>query len=108
MKTVFVFNKDQLGHGDAALGRKTLATLLRKLPALTGSLTLVFLNAGVKLTAADSPVLPELRQLHDHGVEILPCGTCVEFYNVPPAVSSVSNMDDILRALDTADKVVTL
>ncbi len=108
MKTVVVLNNDQMGHGDATLGRKILATFLRKSPAMQKLAAIVLFNSGVKLTAADSPVLAELRQLHDGGVEILPCGTCLDFYHLQPAVARASNMDEIVRTLDGAAKVITL
>ncbi len=108
MKTVIVLNHDQMGHGDRTLGQKILATFLRKLPAMHAVAAIVLFNSGVKLSAADSPVLAELRQLHDAGVEILPCGTCLDFYKLQPAVAHASNMDEIVRTLDAAEKVITL
>ncbi len=108
MNTVIVLNNDQMGQGDRALGQKILANFLRKSPAMRSLSALVFYNHGVKLVAADSPVLIELRQLHDGGIELLPCGTCLEYYQIQPAVAQPSNMDEIIRALAAAKKVITL
>ena len=44
----------------------------------------------------------------ERGVDVVPCGTCLEHFGVTPAVGSVSSMDDIVAALDRAAKVITL
>lgn len=108
MRTVVVLNQDQMGHGDRELGRRILATFLRKAPALEGLDALVFYNAGVKLLAADSPLLPELTLLAERGVDLLPCGTCLQHFGLQPALGHASDMDSILRELAAAQKVITL
>jgi intracellular sulfur oxidation DsrE/DsrF family protein len=108
MKTVLVLNNDQMGQGDEVLGRKILATFLRKSPVMKNLTAIVFYNRGVKLVVDGSPVLTELTQLHEAGVELRPCGTCLDYYQLKPAVSRPSNMDEIIRELDQAEKVVTL
>jgi hypothetical protein len=108
MKTAIILNNDQMGQGDAALGTKILATFLRKSPAMKEVRTIVLYNSGVRLVCAGSPVLVELTQLHDAGVDVKPCGTCLDYYKLTPIVAAASNMDDIIRALDEAEKVITL
>lgn len=108
MKTVIVLNNDQMGQGEKALGQKILATFLRKSPAMKNVTAIVLYNVGVKLACAGSPVLNELAQLHEAGVELRPCGTCLEYYHLTPLVSHASNMDEIIRELDQAEKVITL
>jgi hypothetical protein len=109
MKTALLLGQDQLGHGDRALGQKVLGTLLRKAQGtLPGLEAIAFYNAGVKLVAKDSPVLPELTRLHEQGIELMPCGTCLQAYGIEPVVGRVSDMDSILRELGRAEKVITL
>ena len=108
MHTVIVLNQDQMGHGDRALGQKILGTFLKKSIALRGFEAIVLFNAGVKLVAADSPVLAELRMLEERGIDLVPCGTCLAHFGITPAAGKVSDMDTILRELDQAQKVVTL
>ncbi len=108
MKTVLVLSNDQMGQGDQTLGQKILATFLRKSPVMKDLATIVLYNNGVKLVVAGSPVLSELTQLHEAGVELRPCGTCLAFYQLEPAVGHASNMDEIIRELDQAEKVITL
>ena len=110
MKTVLVLNNNQMGHGDADLGLKTLGTCLRKLNHFAGLEAIVLYNAGVKLATRNSPVAGELHQLDENGVELFVCGTCVNHYGLQDQmiVSRVSNMDEILATLEAAEKVVTL
>jgi intracellular sulfur oxidation DsrE/DsrF family protein len=108
MKTVVVLNNDQMGQGDKTLGQKILATFLRKSPVMKEITALVLYNNGVKLVVAGSPVLAELAQLHEAGVELRPCGTCLAYYQLEPALGHASNMDEIIRELDQAEKVITL
>jgi hypothetical protein len=108
MRTVVVLNQDQMGHGDRALGQRILGTFLRKSIALRDLDAIVMFNSGVRLLAKDSPVLAELSLLQDRGVDLVPCGTCVEHYKVELATGRVSDMDTILRELDAAAKVITL
>jgi selenium metabolism protein YedF len=109
MKTVLVLNHDAMGHGDVQLGQKILATFLRKSAVLKLQAVVLF-NAGVRLAVEGSPVLAELRQLHDSGVDICPCGTCLEYFGLKDkvVVGGVSDMDTIIKELNQAEKVITL
>ena len=108
MDTVIAINQDQMGHGDAELGRKILAIFLRKLPSMDGVTEIVFWNTGVKLVTADSPVLAELQALEKAGIDLLPCGTCLEHFGLEVAVGKASDMGSIVRELGRAGKVITL
>ena len=107
-KTVIALNQDQMGHGNRELGQKVLGTFLRKTVALNQLEAIVLYNGGTQLVGPDSPVLAELSSLEQNGVDILPCGTCVEAYGVDVKVGRVSNMDEIIAEMDRADKVITL
>ena len=110
MKTVLVLGHDGMGHGDSDLGRKILANFLRKSGAIRELTAVVLFNAGVKLAAEGSPVLAELHQLHEGGVDVKPCGTCVDAFQLRDKiqVGAVSNMDEIVSELNAAEKVITL
>ena len=108
MKTVVVLNHEHMGGGDADLGARILKTFLQKARALRGLDALLLYNAGVKLVAEDSPIRAELTLLEEDGVDIVPCGTCLQHYGVTPAVGEVSSMDEIIAEMNRAKKVVTL
>lgn len=108
MNTVLFLNKDRMGHGDDALGARILKTFLQKAIALKGLEAVLMVNSAVKLTARDSHVLGELTMLEENGVEMVPCGTCLEHHGVDPAVGRVGSMDGIVKALGDAAKVIQL
>ena len=108
MKTVLFLNHDHMGHADVELGRRLLGTFLRKCTSLDRLEAIAFVNSGVKLVAPDSSVLTELSQLEQHGVDLLPCGTCLDHFAIEPSIGQRSDMDAIVKELDRADKVITL
>jgi len=71
---------------------------------------IVFFNSGVKLVVEGSPVIEDLEALSDAGVEILACGTCLDYYALKEklSVGEVSNMYTIAETLLHAGKVVNL
>jgi len=99
--TVFI-SADGIGSGDeqlaALLMRAFLYTLTESeaLPA-----RIILMNGGVKLAVEGSDSLINLRRLAERGVEILACGTCLEFYQLKDAlaVGRVSNMYEIAGLL---------
>jgi len=108
MNTVLVLNNDRMGHGDPELGRQLLGTFLAKSGSLKGLDAIVFYNTGVKLVAKGSPILALLDHLHEDGIDLLPCGTCLNHFNLEPVVGEVSDMDSIIRQISDAKKVITL
>jgi selenium metabolism protein YedF len=71
--------------------------------------TIVFMNTGVKLTVEGSPVLDKIKSLEKLGVEILICGTCLDYFHLKDkvGVGTVSNMFTILETLLSASNVVS-
>ncbi|HPF15659.1 MAG: sulfurtransferase-like selenium metabolism protein YedF [Planctomycetes bacterium] len=108
MATLLLLNHDHMGHGNAELGARILKTFLQKSAALRDLEAIAMVNGGVELVAPGSAVLGELTLLEENGVDLLPCGTCLQAYAVEPAVGRVSSMDEILAAMQKASKVITL
>ncbi len=111
-RTALLVKSNLLGIGAEELGQVlmksyfyTLTQTPEHLPA-----TVIFLNTGVKLTIEGSPVLHHVRELAEQGVEILSCGTCLDFYGVKEqlAVGRISNMYEINEQLQAATKVISL
>ncbi|MFO7774067.1 MAG: sulfurtransferase TusA family protein [Dehalococcoidia bacterium] len=67
-------------------------------------------NDGVRLTTEGSEVLDSLKLLEEAGVQILSCGTCLEYYELKGKleVGSVTNMYDTVESLLSATKVVKI
>ena len=111
-KTYCVFvGRDIIGDGDRELGanlmRMFFYTLAQSddLPA-----SVCFMNAGAKLPVQDEQVVEHLKALMDRGVEVLVCGTCLNFYGIADGlkVGTVSNMYDIVTKMQEAGKVITV
>ena len=58
---------------------------------------IIAMNSGIRLSIAGSESLLSLQKLAGRGVEILVCGTCLEYYGIASklAVGRVSNMYEI-------------
>ena len=93
---------DELG---AALMKSFLFALTQQdeLPA-----TVLFYNGGATLTTEGSASLDDLKSLEAQGVEILTCGTCLNYYGLSDKlqVGDVTNMYDIVEKLSGADLVI--
>jgi selenium metabolism protein YedF len=72
--------------------------------------TIIFFNSGVKLVTEGSPILEDLDALCGTGIEIVACGTCLEYYGLKDklAVGEISNMYTIAEIMLGAGKVVKL
>lgn len=72
--------------------------------------TIVFVNSGIKLVVEGSPVVQDLEALCSQGIEVLACGTCLDYYGLKDrlAVGQISNMYTIAETLLGAGKVVKL
>ena len=70
--------------------------------------TILCYNGGAKLTCEGSESLEDLKDLAARGVEILTCGTCLNFYGITEKlqVGSVTNMYDIVERMSSADRVI--
>jgi selenium metabolism protein YedF len=96
-RTIFI-SSDRIGSGDDELGallmKGFIGTLLEASPLPD---RLIFMNGGVRLAVEGSSSLSNLKKLEEQGMEILSCGTCLDFYKIKDklAVGRVSNMFEI-------------
>jgi len=108
---VVVIPSDQMGHGEEELGHILIRSFLHALTEVPGRPdTMIFFNTGVKLTVKGSEVLADLQTLEKNGVEILICGTCLDYFNLKEkiAVGQVSNMYAIAETMLSAGHLVTV
>lgn len=107
-KTLF-FASEFLGSGNDELGSLLMRGYLYSLTELdTKPQRLIFMNSAVRLTVRGADTLQDLQKLEQAGVEILVCGTCLDFYHLKDhlAVGTISNMYTITESL--MDAVSTL
>ncbi len=92
---VLVLSSDKMGEGDEKLGHTLMKGFIY---ALTEQdvlpKTILLYNNGAKLSVENSDSLADLKLLESQGVEILTCGTCLNYYGLSEklAVGNVTNM----------------
>ena len=104
-----MLSSDQMGGGNEELGRILMKgfvyalTQLEELPE-----TVLLYNGGAKLSVEGSQSLEDLKNLEAQGVEILTCGTCLNFYELADKlkVGSVTNMYEIVEKMSGARLVI--
>lgn len=107
--SVVVISSNKMGEGNDELGETLMKafvyalTEIDKLPS-----TIIFYNGGAKLTIEGSPVIDDLKKLEELGVEILTCGTCLNYYGITDklAVGGITNMYSIVEKLNNADRII--
>lgn len=103
--------RDVLGSGDDELGANLMKMYFytiaqeSELPS-----AILFMNGGVRLPVFNEQVVEHLRDMQNRGVEILVCGTCLNFFGIADKlqIGTVSNMFDITQRMLYAGKVVSL
>jgi tRNA 2-thiouridine synthesizing protein A len=105
---VVVLASDRMGEGAPELGAILMRAFCQTLVQMEVPRKLLFYNRGVYLALDDSPVLAELKGLEEMGVELLVCGTCLDFYKIKErlAVGKVSNMFTILESQMQAGRII--
>ncbi len=106
---VVAVGSNRMGDGEEALGKTLMKGFLyavSQLPQLPRAI--LFYNSGASLTCEGSDSLEDLKFMEAQGVEILTCGTCLDFYKLKEtlAVGSVTNMYVIVEKLSAAGKVI--
>lgn len=108
---VIVIATDKLGQGAEELGKvlmKSYTYALTETSPLPKAV--MFLNSGVKLTSEGSEVLDNIKKLEGSGVEIVSCGTCLDFYQLKDKLQAgiVGNMYSIIEKMNSAGKVINI
>jgi len=110
-KIVILITSDTIGRGSDELGgilmRAFMHTFLEVEPKPE---KIILMNSGIKLAVNGSPVVEDLKALSDNGVEVLVCGTCLNYFGLTDnlAAGQISNAYSIAESLLQADKVVNI
>ena len=107
--TVVAITSDAMGHGSEDLGKQLMKGFIYALSQLEElPNTILFYNGGAKLTTEGSLSLEDLKAMEEQGVQILTCGTCLNYYGLSEklAVGGVTNMYTIVETLSKATKVL--
>ncbi|HME45089.1 MAG TPA: sulfurtransferase-like selenium metabolism protein YedF [Syntrophorhabdales bacterium] len=108
-RVVVLVDGATVGRGDDLLGAVLMKSFLYTLKEIEPRpWRLIFINAGVKLAAEGSDLFNVLGELETLGVEILSCGTCLDFFTLKEKLvaGKITNMYDIVSSLIAATNVI--
>ncbi len=108
---ILFIDTESMGRGSEELGKILMRSFLHTLEqSEVRPQKVILLNSGVKLACAGSEVLEDLQELNAKGVEILACGTCLDFWGLKKElrVGRVSNMYEIINSLGQARKLIKI
>jgi selenium metabolism protein YedF len=107
--TLVQITAETMGSGDDELGSLLMRSFVKTQVQLDGLPdTIIFYNGGARLCCADSVLLDDLNDLARRGVEILVCGTCLNFYGLADQlqVGRVTDMLEIAGRLAAAGHII--
>jgi selenium metabolism protein YedF len=110
-KTVIILSQDIMGRGEEELGTILIKAFMNTLAESDPPpWRIVLFNRGVLLAVEGAETVEALANLEKLGVEILVCGTCLDYFELKEkvAVGMVSNMYDILTTMLSATNSVTI
>jgi selenium metabolism protein YedF len=106
---VIAVTEDKMGRGNDELGAVLIKAFLHTVAGQAKKPdVMIFYNTGVTLTVQGSDVLEDLKQLESEGVQILVCGTCLNYFEIKDKLAAgvVSNMYDIVETMSNAGRLI--
>lgn len=109
--TCIFINSDKMGSGNDELGHVLMKgyiyTLTESKPYPK---SILFVNSGIKLTTENEATIENLKILQDAGVEILSCGTCLDYYGLKEElkVGTITNMYTIVESMNNSSKTISI
>ena len=106
---IVVVSSDRMGTGNDELGKVLIKGFIYAVTQLdTLPKKMLFYNGGATLTTERSDSIEDLKSLEAQGVEILTCGTCLDYYHLKDklVVGGVTNMYSIVESMAEAGKII--
>jgi selenium metabolism protein YedF len=106
---VIVIAEDKMGRGNDELGYVLIKAFLHTITEQAEKPdVMIFYNTGIKLALQESEVVDDLKELASAGVEMLVCGTCLNYFEAKEklGVGVVSNMYDIAGIMSKAGRLL--
>ena len=107
--TIIQVTSKVMGQGDDDLGELLLRSFLKTQAQLeTKPSAILFYNDGVKLCCHGSLLIDDLRALESNNIEIIACGTCLNFFELADQleVGRVTDMLEISSILAQAGRLI--
>lgn len=101
-----IINSETMGNGAEELGKILIKGFVYTLTETAPyPKTIVLYNSGAKLTCEGAPTVDDFKKLEEAGVEIITCGTCLDYYNLKDKlkVGSIGNMYTIVEKIKNAN-----
>ena len=108
-KKIVVLRSGKMGEGNDELGAVLMKGFIYALTELDNlPETILLYNGGASLSCEGSDSLEDLKTLEAQGVEIMTCGTCLNYYGLSDklAVGTVTNMYAIAEKMSEADTII--
>lgn len=109
-KCIFI-SSDKMGQGNDELGEVLIKGYIYTLTeAKPYPKHIILVNSGVKLSAQNPSTIENLKILESAGVEVLSCGTCLDYYNLKEdlKVGSVTNMYTIVDIMNNSSQTISI
>jgi selenium metabolism protein YedF len=109
-KCIFI-SSDKIGNGNDELGavlmKGFIYTLTESKPYPK---SILLVNSGVKLSTENYDTVENLKILEAAGVEILSCGTCLDYYGLKESLKlgSVTNMYTIVDIMKNSLQTISI
>lgn len=109
-KCIFI-SSNKMGNGNDELGEilmKGFMYTLTESKPYPKSILLV--NSAVKLSTENYDTVQNLKILEESGVEILSCGTCLDYYGLKESikVGSITNMYTIVDIMKNSSQTISI
>lgn len=109
--TCIFINSDKMGTGNDELGEVLIKGYIYTLTECKPYPKYIFfVNSGIKLTTVNEATIENLNILQEAGVEILSCGTCLDYYGLKEnlRVGNVTNMYNIVELMNSSTKTISI
>lgn len=106
---IVVISSQLMGGGDDALGKLLMKGFIFAVSQLeTLPSAIIFYNSGIYHALKNSDSVNDLQAMHEQGVKILSCGTCLKHYNALDdlAVGEVTDMYNIVNLMQQAVNIL--
>lgn len=109
-KCIYI-SSDRMGLGNDELGQVLIKGFIYTLTETKPyPKQILLVNGGVKLSAENEATIENLKILEEAGVEILSCGTCLDYYGLKEnlQVGTVTNMYTIVESMKNSANTITI
>ena len=109
-KCVFI-SSNKMGNGNDELGEVLMKGFIYTLTeSKPYPKSILLVNSGVKLSTENHDTVGNFKILEEAGVEILSCGTCLDYYGLKESlkVGSVTNMYTIVDIMKNSSQTISI